>query len=253
MIYEYKKDFNISYSTVDRSGKLGLVELMNLNQDMITEYLGSIKSDNKTLREKYSAAWIYTRTKAKLIDLPFWNTKTQAKTFLCSKSPIRIELETDIFDEKEKLLCALKTEMCAIDFEARKICPLAKIEFPEEMETGASNIPEPFDRMKFSFEDSDTAYSQKVFASDTDFTNHTNNARYVKYLMNTFEKDFYDSETVTGFEIAFSKESQSGDELQIWKKENESNEFVFQITKTGETVVKAALQFSDEVKVWNEI
>ncbi|WP_443739661.1 hypothetical protein [Treponema sp.] len=63
-IHEYKKEFNIAYSTVDRTGNLGLVELMNLNQ----------------------------------------------------------------------------------------------------------------------FEENDCVYSQKIFASDTDFTNHTNNVRYVKSM-----------------------------------------------------------------------
>lgn len=103
MKYTYTKDFNTAYSSIDRSGRLGLVEFMNLNQDMITEFFGSIGSDNATLRTKNNAAWIYTRTKVKIIELPFWNTKTKAVSFVSSMSPIRVEIETDLYDESDKL------------------------------------------------------------------------------------------------------------------------------------------------------
>lgn len=253
MKYEYTKSFNTSYTTIDRSGKLGLVELMNLNQDMITEFFGSVGSDNKILRQQNNAAWIYTRTKVSLKELPFWNTKTHAKTFISGKSPIRLEVETDLFDENENLLFAAKTEMCAIDFVERKIRKIDTLIFPQDLEVSESLIQEPFARMKTEFESSDLVYSQKVYASDTDFTNHTNNARYVKYLMNTFDSKFYEEKTVTDFEIQFAKESTEGDELTIWKKETAEREFSFQIMKADEAVVKAVLKYSDEARLWNEI
>lgn len=253
MKYEYTKSFNTSYTTIDRSGKLGLVELMNLNQDMITEFFGSIGSDNKILRQQNNAAWIYTRTKVSLKELPFWNTKTVAKTFVSNKSPIRLEVETDLFDEKENLLFAAKTEMCAIDFVERKIRKIDSIVFPQDLEVSESLIPEPFSRMKADFTESDFIYSQKVYASDTDFTNHTNNARYVKYLMNTFNSKFYEEKSITDFEIQFAKESTEDDELTIWKKETGDKEFIFQILKDQEAVVKAIMKYSDEARLWTEI
>lgn len=252
MKYEYTKSFNTSYSTIDRSGKLGLVELMNLNQDMITEFFGSVGSDNKILRQNDNAAWIYTRTKVALKEMPFWNTKTHAKTFVSGKSPIRLEVETDLFDENEKLIFAAKTEMCAIDFVERKIRKIDTLTFPQDLEVSESMITEPFGRLKTEFEASDFVYGQKVFASDTDFTCHTNNARYVKYLMNTFDFRFYEEKSITDFEILFAKESTEGDELTIWKKQTAEKEFSFQILKTDEAVVKAVLKYSDEARCWNE-
>jgi len=245
MIHEYKKEFSIAYSTVDRTGNLGLVELMNLNQDTITEFCGSLKSDNKTLRDKFNAAWIYTRIKAKIKALPFWNTKVHTKTFICSKSPVRMEVETNVYDSENNLLAALKTEMCVIDFNARKICPLAHIDFPKEIETSPSNITEPFAKFKTEFEENDCVYSQKIFASDTDFTNHTNNVRYVKYIMNTFDSDFYDTKKITDFEIIFSKESVAGDNLKIFKKESAAGEFCFEILKDTDVNARAVLKYSE--------
>lgn len=250
MKYTYSKNYDTSYSFIDRSGRLGLVELMNLNQDMITEFFGSIGSDNAILRAKNNAAWIYTRTKVKMNELPFWNTKTKAVTFVSSMTPIRLEIETDLFDENENLLFAAKTEMCAIDFVERKIRKIDTLEFPKDMVVLSSNITEPFAKMKTEFVPSDFIYSQKVFASDTDFTNHTNNARYVKFLMNTFDANFYEQKTITDFEIQFAKESNEGNVLDILKKESSDHEFSFSIKNGEEVVVKAVMIYNDISRVW---
>ena len=39
-----------------------------------------------------------------------------------------------------------------------------------------------FAKFKTEFEEKDCVYSQKIFASDTAFTNHTNNERYVESM-----------------------------------------------------------------------
>lgn len=252
MVYDYKKEFNTPYSSIDCSGKLGLVEIMNLNQDMITEFFGSVGSDNKTLREKNNAAWIYTKTKVKIFDLPFWNTKTSAKTFVSSKSPIRIDLETQLKDKNQNLICAAKTEMCAIDFIERKIKKIDSLEFPVDLESSESGIKEPFARFSCEFDEKDFCYETKVFASDIDFTRHTNNAHYTKYLMNTFNSEFYDTKTITEFDIQFAKESGENSILRIYKKQSAENEYSFLIKNEEEIVVKAILKYSNSAKNWTE-
>ncbi len=241
MIYTYTKDYTISYSLIDCSAKLGLVELMNINQDMVTTFFGSIGSDNITLRKKNNAAWIYTKTKVKINDLPVWNTKAKAVSFITSLSPIRLDVETDFFGEKNNLLFAAKTEMCAIDFTERKIRKINTLEFPKDMEAGHSNFNEPYARMKLEFDSTDLVYSQKVFASDVDFTDHTNNVRYVKFLMNTLDKKFYAEKKLSSFEIQFLKESRDGDVLDIFRKETNEQEYSFEIKKGEESIIKAVL------------
>lgn len=241
MQYTYSKNFNTSYSSIDRTGKLGLVELMSLNQEMITEFYGSVGSDNLILREKCNAAWIYTRTKVKINSLPAWNTKTKAVTFISSMSPIRMEVETDLFDEDNNLLFAAKTEMCAIDFEQRKLRKIDTLEFPKDAEVMPSNITEAFSKNKTQFDSEDLIYSQKVYASDTDFTDHTNNVRYVKFLMNTFDTSFYDDRHVTDFEIQFAKESKQDDILDIYRKETNPDEYSFLIKNGEEIIIKAVV------------
>lgn len=249
MKYSYTKNYDTPYSDVDRSGKLGLWELMNLNQDMITGFYGSVGSDNVVLKAKNNSAWIYTRTKVRINQLPFWNTKTKAVAFVTSLSPIRMEIETDLFDENHNLLFVAKTEMCAIDLGERKIRKIDSLEFPRDLEVEQSSISEPFEKMKTEFDNSDLAYTQKVFASDTDFSRHTNNASYVKFLMNTFSSDFYEEKSVSGFEIQFAKETKEGDLLDVFRKETGDHEISFVIKNGDDTVVKSLLHYTDTARV----
>lgn len=244
MNYTYTKEYNTSYSYIDCTGCLGLVEFMNLNQDMITEFCGLIGSDNATLRQKNNAAWIYTGTKVVRVDeLPFWNTKTKAVTFVCSRSPIRIELETDLYDENDKLLIAAKTEMCAIDLGTRKIRKIDSLEFPSDLEVVKTNMDGTFSKINTEFDDADKVYMQEVYAGDTDFTRHTNNVRYVSFIMNTFDSFFYDEMTIRCFEIRFAKESKEKDNLAVYKKKNADGGYDFVIKKEDEVVVKARMSF----------
>ena len=169
------------------------------------------------------------------------NAKTRAVTYVSSMSAIRLELATDLYDEKGNLIIAAKTEMCAIDFDLRKIRKIDTLEFPRDLEVVESPITEGFSKLNVDFDSSDMAYSQKIFASDTDYSQHTNNVRYIKYIMNTFDSRFYDEKFIQGFEIQFAKESRDGDVLEVYKKNTGDNEYSFYIKNQDETVIKARL------------
>ena len=70
-----------------------------------------------------------------------------------------------------------------IGFPIRTLLIYVEISYNDYMiQAGKKKIHEyKFAKFKTEFEENDCVYSQKIFASDTEFTNHTNNVRYVKY------------------------------------------------------------------------
>ena len=249
MKYLYEKKIDTAYTTIDRSGRLGLVESMNINQDMITEFFGSVGSDNLVLRKKNNAAWVYTRTKLQIEQLPFWNTKTVAKSYVSSISPIRLDVDVVLNDEYKNPLFKAKTQMCAIDFEKRSLCKISDICFPKDLEVENSSVTDSYSKLNAEFTEEDFALEEKIYASDTDFTHHTNNTHYVKFIMNTFDTEFYDTKTITSFEIQFAKESTAGDAVRVYKKKTAENQFSFLIKNGEEIVVKAELNYADKAPV----
>lgn len=61
-------------------------------------------------------------------------------------------------------------------------------------------------------------YEQKVFSADIDYSRHTNNAVYVKYIANTLSCEFLDKNKITDFEIHYINESKEGQNLRVYKK-----------------------------------
>ena len=252
MDYSYTKKLDTTYTSVDRSGRLGLVESMDINQDMITEFFASVGSDNLVLRRKSNAAWVYTRTKMKVEQLPFWKTRTIARSYVSSRSPVRLDVETVLADEGQNVLFRAKTQMCAIDFVRRSLCRIADLPFPADLDPSPSALEVPYSRFGTEFTEDDFALEERVYASDTDFTRHTNNTRYVKYLMDSFGTGFYDGKTVTGLEVQFVKESSAGDVLRVYKKRSGEHGYGFLIKNRDEPVVRAELSYSDRAAVLPE-
>lgn len=237
----YHKNINVSYTCVDRSARMGLAECLAFNQDMLTEYCGMLGTDNIVLKEKNNAAWIYTRTKFCAKRLPGWNEKLHGECYITNWSPVRIEIETCVSDERGEKILLYRTQMCAIDLGDRSLRKIDSVEFPGNLPKAASEYPDRYGKLTAGFSDEDFVYSAKVFASDTDFTRHTNNVRYAKFLCNTLGGSFYDSCTVCGFEIQYLKESREGDELGVYRKETSPGEYSFLIKCGDAEVVRAVL------------
>ena len=85
-------------------------------------------------------------------------------------------------------------------------------------------------------------YEQKVFSSDIDFSIHTNNVSYVKYIVNTLPCEFFEKNQITDFEIHYIRESKEGQVLKIYKKE-EINAMNFLIKEGENEIVRANLKY----------
>ena len=71
-----------------------------------------------------------------------------------------------------------------IGFPIRTLLIYVEISYNDYMiQAGKKQLHEyKFPKFKTEFEEKDCVYSQKIFASDTAFTNHTNNERYVESM-----------------------------------------------------------------------
>ena len=104
--------------------------------------------------------------------------------------------------EGENYFCA-KQEMCPIDLVTRKIRKVNTVNYPSNMETEENIIYEPFFKLTADFSEDDLVYKQKVFLTDIDYSRHTNNVSYVKFIMNTLSSEFIDRYQITDFEIHY--------------------------------------------------
>lgn len=245
MIEEYTRKFYISYTSADRKINLSLVNAMSMIQDMMTEYFGKLKSDNIILKKENNAIWVLTKTKVHFNSYPKWNDIIEGTAFTVKVTPIRVETEVDFRNKEGKLLFYAKQESCVIDLESRKLRKIKTVNYPVDIKTKESTNDIPYLKLKEEFLDTDKVYEQKIYSSDIDFSYHTNNVVYVRYILNSLNCDFLDNCIITDIEIHYIEETKEGQNLKIYRKIKD-NEIEFLIKEKERELVRARLKYIND-------
>lgn len=244
MKIEYKRKYKVNYTEVDQNLKLALVDAITLQQNMGTEYFESFKSDNVVLRNKNNAAWVVSKTKVHFNKYPNWGDIIDAISYTTKVKSIRVEMETVFKDKNEENLFCTKQEMCPIDLKTRKIRKITTVNYPLDMKIEENVIHEPFLKLSDNFSEDDLVYKQRVFLTDIDYSRHTNNVAYVKFVVNTLSSEFIDKYQITDFEIHYINESREGEELKVYKKEKDYS-IKFLIKEGEKEIIRASLNYED--------
>lgn len=242
---EYKRKFFIGYSNCDRKVNLSVLNSLYLIQDMMTEYFGFLKSDNIILKSENNAIWVLAKTKVHFNKYPKWRDLIEGTVFTTGIKPIRVETGAQFKDKDNNALFYANQETCVIDLTDRKIRKINTVNYPTGVQIKEGINKEKYLRLNTEFTEADKVYEQKIHSTDIDFSYHTNNVSYVKYILNSLNSDFIDSHKITDFEIHYINESKEGQKLSIYKKIKD-NEIEFLIKEENREIARANLKYIKE-------
>ena len=242
---EYKRKFFIGYSNCDRKVNLSVLNSLFLIQDMMTEYFGFLKSDNIILKSENNAIWVLAKTKVHFNKYPKWRDLIEGTVFTTGIKPIRVETEAQFKDKDNNVLFCANQETCVIDLTDRKIRKINTVNYPTGVQIKEGINKEKYLRLNTEFTEADKVYEQKIHSTDIDFSYHTNNVSYVKYILNSLNSDFIDSHKITDFEVHYINESKEGQKLSIYKKIKD-NEIEFLIKEENREIARANLKYIKE-------
>ena len=242
---EYKRKFFIGYSNCDRKVNLSVLNSLYLIQDMMTEYFGFLKSDNIILKSENNAIWVLAKTKVHFNKYPKWRDLIEGTVFTTGIKPIRVETEAQFKDKDNNVLFYANQETCVIDLTDRKIRKINTVNYPTGVQIKEGINKEKYLRLNTEFTEADKVYEQKIHSTDIDFSYHTNNVSYVKYILNSLNSDFIDSHKITDFEIHYINESKEEQKLSIYKKIKD-NEIEFLIKEENREIARANLKYIKE-------
>lgn len=242
---EYKRKFFIGYSNCDRKVNLSVLNSLYLIQDMMTEYFGFLKSDNIILKSENNAIWVLAKTKVHFNKYPKWRDLIEGTVFTTGIKPIRVETEAQFKDKDNNVLFYANQETCVIDLTDRKIRKINTVNYPTGVQIKEGINKEKYLRLNTEFTEADKVYEQKIHSTDIDFSYHTNNVSYVKYILNSLNSDFIDSHKITDFEIHYINESKEGQKLSIYKKIKD-DEIEFLIKEETREIARANLKYIKE-------
>ncbi len=83
-----------------------------------------------------------------------------------------------------------------------------------------------------------------TFYSDLDINGHVNSIRYIEMVLDLFPKSMFETCEPRRIEMAYCAETYCGETLYLYLDDNGDGHYAIEIRKeSGETVVKAALEF----------
>lgn len=245
MKYSCEKEFTLSYTGLDNNAELNTLYAIELAQNLMTEYFGNFKSDNLRLKKYDNALWVLAKTKVKFFNKAVWLDKLHAKGYTIKNTALRTYIESVFHNQDNRLVFVALQENAVIDLTTRKARKISSVSYPSDMEYETSAKELNFEKLTSEFSEKDFVYNQKIYYTDIDFSSHTNNAVYIRHLINTFSSDFFKEYAIEDFEIHYLHETKEGELLSIYKKEYDNNvEFLI---KSGDSeVVRAKLSFKDK-------
>ena len=148
---EYKNEYNVGYTTVDRNLNLSLVGCATIIQDMVTELFEHLETDNRIIKDENNAVWVLTKLKIHFEKYPIWKQNIQATSFITNKSKIRVQNNTKVEDETGSILFVAKQESCPLDLTSRKIRKIETIRFALDLEIKKPILEEDFEKLNNDF------------------------------------------------------------------------------------------------------
>ena len=246
MKVEYEKILPVTYSDLGTNLEMDVVSSFNFVQNVMTEYFESFGSDNIVLKNNDKAIWVVTKSKIHIEKYPIWRDNRKGKCYTTKVKPIRSESQIIFKNENNDICFLAKQEYCVIDLETRKIKKISEITYPKDMEVEEEIFDKPYLKLNDEFEEDNYVYEQIVRASDIDYSKHTNNAIYIRYVLNSLPSEFFDKYAITDVEIHYINESKEGQKLKIYKKQN-NNSIDFLIKEDNREIIRANIEFKEKI------
>ena len=236
MKYEYRRDFDITYSQADRWLNLDLVNATSIVQEMNTEYFKTFACDNISCKERDNALWVITKTRLHFVRVPVWNDRISGVTGTIKTHGYKTELDTS-FVSGSSLSFVARQELFVIDATTREPRRIDTLGYPADMEYVPETLELRFFRIKEELGEEDLVYTDHFRLSDIDYSNHVNNVVYVRYVLNALTPEFFSSRRIVDFEIQYRHECYEGHELGVYRRDIDENTMDFQIKSDGNIAI----------------
>lgn len=244
MINYYKEQHKVSFSDVDSTLKLTLMNAVEINQNLISNYFYYNNLDNQTLKASHNSILVITRNIICFHKPIKWNDMLIGSSYMCLKTKYRTIVEAEFKNELEEVVMSSKSEACVIDYYTREVVPNSEIESLNKIEAVAAIHKIKNHNLNEEITSYLKAYELTVLPTDIDFSGHVNNAVYVRYALNSLDFDILSRIKIKQFEIHYIKEALINDKLVVFNKK-EANSISFKIFRDDELIIQSKIIYEE--------
>jgi medium-chain acyl-[acyl-carrier-protein] hydrolase len=225
------KDWEINFTQCTPNGYLKYTDLCNLLQLTAAAH-SEVGGISFTDMQEFNQAWVLSRMRVEISDLPKWRDVVTVKTWINSLENSRSVRALEMYVNGKKIVGS-ETFWAVFNTKIRRPEPLAlpyqHFElYPEDKATELG-----FSKINLTHE-KEVIFERTVFLSDLDIVNHANNVKYLEWCLDLVDEKKVLNQQIKSFEMNFLKELSLKDSVLIHECINETNS-VFSITKEEKT------------------
>jgi acyl-ACP thioesterase len=238
----WKENFRITSYQVDFQENIKPTSLMQLFQEAAGNHAQHLGAGYEALiREKLF--WALSRIRVEIDQLPKWGEEIHIETWPCSLVGPFFRRDFLFYNQQNEIICKGVSGWLLLSAETMR---------PQRSDR--LSIELPFNEGKYAVEvfperlnglAEVPVFSKKILYNEIDVNNHVNNTRYLDWVMDCFDSDFYREHRLDGFTLEFLGEMHWGDEVELLSgKEKDTFHIQAVNMNTRKTAFKADVTWS---------
>lgn len=223
----HQESFRIHTYDSDSFGRATLPSILRFMQESATIHAHSFKAGISDLKEE-GLFWVISHIKIDFNNFPSLGEVINVNTWGKRLQRIFCLRDFDAYDKLGNLIMNATSSWLVLDINRHRVqnpdsifrrflCDNNKSAL--EMDLGKLNVIDKPDYQE----------SLNVKYCDLDMNGHANNTRYVEWMINSHEYDFWKNKTIKEFTINFSGEARLGDTVIVSRKEIKENKWLYNL------------------------
>ena len=233
--------FSIQPQDVDFQYQVTLAALTNI----LLTTAGYNADDNgfgiRNLNE-IDCSWVLLRLAVEMDYFPQQYEKIRVETWVQEVGRASTMRNFCLKNDKDEVIGHAVSNWAMININTRRAQDLITLEGIHSFATGESILMDK--PIKLTEVEGNPVDTFKVKYSHIDINGHTNSMRYVEWISDCFSLNTYKEKQLKRFEINFVNEILFNEEVSVYMKETDANDFRFELRKEGKTACRARIVFS---------
>jgi medium-chain acyl-[acyl-carrier-protein] hydrolase len=225
-LLQFEKDYNVHVYETGPDGKLNLYSLFNYMQDIASDHAVKLGFGRDDLMRD-NRFWVLSRIYAEIEQWPVWEDKIVLRTWPNGTDKLFALRNYEVSYPDGRHIASATSSWLILDQTTKKVQrpDSALSRFSPNLYTGSSPLRYA-SKLETVPEDGQLSPLFRIKVSDLDVNLHTNNVRYLKWVIDTYDLGFMMNYQPQSAEINYLAESRFGEEIQIkTSRQNENGSF----------------------------
>ena len=228
----WRGEYTIRSYEADAQGKATMPLLCRFMQESASNHAERLGFGISWLAEN-NFAWFLTRQLIVMDAYPKLGETIQVLTWPKGRDRLLWYRDFKILDSNDSVIGRAVTAWLVIDLDKRRprrTDTLPPLHPPNDIEPALSRRPGKVAALS----ESTPTHSIRVGYRDLDVNEHVNSARYVEWILDTFDAEFHKSHQLRELEVNYLAEALYGDELSAHHESVDGQTFLHSLARVGD-------------------